>query len=124
MFQNWGFRPGARGVAVRGTASRAGRSPPLGPKASVHKTRGSRRAGRAGEPARGAPAASGSLADVPHRPRLPSCPPPGPTDRPRDLYGSFLWIIGISHTLTLSNCHQGSYFDKMHHALIRLREVI
>ena len=36
--------------------------------------------------------ASGNLADAPHRPRLPSCPPPGPpmgpVDRPRDLYGS------------------------------------
>ncbi len=45
-------------MAVRGTASRGpcpqalGRPPP-GPKAPVHKTRGSRRAGRAGEPAMG-----------------------------------------------------------------------
>ncbi len=86
MLHDWGFRQGARGVAVRGTASRAGRRP----KAPVHKI-GEAAFGRAGEPARGAPAASGSLADVPHRPRLPSCP----ADRPRDLYGSFLWIIGI-----------------------------
>ncbi len=65
-------------MAVRGTASRARRRP---------KALRSRRSGRVGEP----PGASGSLADVPHRPRLPSCP----TDRPRDLYGSFLRFIGI-----------------------------
>ncbi len=69
-------------MTVRGTASRAGRCPPLGPKALR-----SRRAGRTGEPARGAPAASGSLADVPQDPRLPSCPPIGPSHRPSDLYG-------------------------------------
>jgi len=38
--------------------------------------------GRLGEP----PGASGSLADDPHRPQLPSCP----ADRPCDLYGSLL----------------------------------
>jgi len=38
--------------------------------------------GRTGEP----PGASGSLADDPHRPQLPSCP----ADRPCDLYGSLL----------------------------------
>ncbi len=65
-------------MAVRRTASRGRRGP---------KALGNRRSGRAGEP----PGASGSLADAPHRLRLPS----GPADRPRDLYGSFLWIIGI-----------------------------
>ncbi len=39
--------------------------------------------------------ASGSLDDAPQDPRLPSCPPNGPTDRPSDLYGSLLRIIGI-----------------------------
>ncbi len=49
----------------------------------------------AGEPAVGVSGASKSLDDAPHRPRLPSCPPLGPADRPRDPYGSFPWIIGI-----------------------------
>ncbi len=40
--------------------------------------------------------ASASLDDAPHRLRLPSCPPPGPTDRPRDLYGPILRTFGIS----------------------------
>ncbi len=39
--------------------------------------------------------ASESLADVPHRPRLASYPPVGPTDRPRDLYGSLSTLLGI-----------------------------
>ncbi len=47
--------------------------PPQGPKAPVHKTRGSRRSGRAGEPAVASLAspgrASGSLGDAPQRPR-------------------------------------------------------
>ena len=42
-----------------------------------------------------AESASGSLDDVPHRPRLPSYPPIGPTDRLRDLYGSLSLILGI-----------------------------
>ncbi len=36
--------------------------------------------------------ASESLADVPHRPRLPSYP----ADRPRDLYGSLSALLGIN----------------------------
>ncbi len=40
--------------------------------------------------------ASESLDDVPHRPRLPSYPPDGPTHRPRDLYGSLSTLLGIS----------------------------
>ncbi len=40
--------------------------------------------------------ASESLDDVPHRPRLPSCPPLGPTDRQRDLYGSIIRTFGIT----------------------------
>jgi len=36
--------------------------------------------------------ASESLADVPHRLRLPSCP----ADRPHDLYGSIIRTFGIS----------------------------
>ncbi len=44
---------------------------------------------RAGEPAVGESVrASESLDDVPHRLRLPSYPPNGPTDRLHDLYGS------------------------------------
>ncbi len=66
------------------------------PKAPVHKIWGSRRSGRAGEPAVGESVrASESLADVPHRPRLPSYPPVGPTDRPRDLYESLIRTFGI-----------------------------
>ncbi len=61
------------------------------------KALGSRRSGRAGEPAVGdSMGASESLADVPHRPRLPSSPPNGPTDRRHDLYGSFSALLGIS----------------------------
>ncbi len=83
-------------MAVRGTASRGRRGPPPGPKAPTWKHGGSRRSGRAGDPA-GAPGrASGSLADDPHRQRLPSCPPLGPTDRQRDLYGSIIRTFGIS----------------------------
>jgi len=67
-------------VAVRGTASRGRRCP----KSPVHKTRGSRRAGRLGEP----PGASEGLDDVPHRPRPPSCPPYGPDGSPR----RSLWV--------------------------------
>ncbi len=40
--------------------------------------------------------ASESLDDVPHRPRLPSYPPNGPTDRLRDLNGSLSTTFGIS----------------------------
>ncbi len=60
------------------------------------KALGSRRSGRAGEPAVGeSVGASESLDDVPHRPRLPSYPPLGPTDRPRDLYESLSTLLGI-----------------------------
>ncbi len=55
------------------------------------KALGSRRSGRAGEPAVGESVrASESLADVPHRPRLASYPPNGPSHRLPDLYGSLL----------------------------------
>ncbi len=51
---------------------------------------GSRRSGRAGEPAVGeSVGASESLDDVPHRPRLPSYPPVGPPVGPTDR----LWVI-------------------------------
>ncbi len=39
---------------------------------------------------------SGNLDDARHRLRLPSCPPHGPTDRPRDLYGSLSARFGIT----------------------------
>ncbi len=39
--------------------------------------------------------ASESLDDVPHRPRLPSDPPLGPTHRLPDLYGSLSTLLGI-----------------------------
>ena len=39
--------------------------------------------------------ASESLADVPHRLRLPSYPPVGPTHRLHDLYGSLSALLGI-----------------------------
>ncbi len=58
------------------------------------KALGSRGSGRAGEPAVGESVrASGSLADVPHRPRLPSYP----ADRPRDLYESLSTLLGITY---------------------------
>ncbi len=65
---------------------------------------GSRRSGRAGEPAAGESVrASASLDDAPQDPRLPSCPPvgppvgppDGPTVRARDLYGSLSTRLGI-----------------------------
>jgi len=40
--------------------------------------------------------ASESLDDAPHRPRLASYPPVGPTDRLPDLYGSLSRTFGIS----------------------------
>ncbi len=70
-------------MAVRGTASHAGRCP----KSPVHKIWGSRRSGRLGEP----PGASEGLDDAPHRLRPPSCP----ADRPGDLYGSIIRTFGI-----------------------------
>ncbi len=60
------------------------------------KALGSRRSGRAGEPAAGdSMGAPESLDDVPHRPRLPSYPPVDPTDRLPDLYGSLSRTFGI-----------------------------
>ncbi len=56
--------------------------------------------------------ASGSLADDPHRPRLSSDPPLGPTDRPRDLHGSILRTFGMSTLLShapvfaMGSCHR------------------
>ncbi len=83
------------------------------PSAPWPKALGSRRSGRAGEPAAGeSVGASESLDDVPHRPRLPSYPPVGPTHRPpvgppvgpthrlRDLYGSLSALLGIRLTRT------------------------
>ncbi len=67
------------------------------PKRPRPKAVGSRRSGRAGEPAAGESVrASESLDDVPQDPRLPSYPPLGPTDRLRDLYGSLSARLGIS----------------------------
>ncbi len=43
--------------------------------------------------------ASESLDDAPQDPRLPSYPPDGPTDRPRDLYGSLSALLGISEPM-------------------------
>ncbi len=40
--------------------------------------------------------ASESLDDAPHRPRLPSYPPAGPTDRLPDLCGSLSTLLGIN----------------------------
>ncbi len=64
------------------------------------KALGSRRSGRAGEPAVGdSVGASESLADVPQDPRLRSYPPVGPTHRLRGLYGSLSALLGINHAL-------------------------
>ncbi len=86
-------------MAMRDLASHAPRLKAMGrPKAL-----GNRRSGRAGEPAAGESArASGSLDDVPHRPRLPFYPPVGPTDRLRDLYGSLSTHHGISRQVGAS----------------------
>ena len=70
------------------------------PKAPVHKIWGSRRSGRAGEPAAGeSVGASESLDDVPQDPRLPSYPPVGPPVGPPhrlpDLYESLSTLLGM-----------------------------
>ncbi len=76
---------------MQSIASPAGRRPPPG-----RKPLANRRSARAGEPAAGeSVGASESFADVPHRPRLSSYPPIGPTDRLRDLYGSLSTRLGI-----------------------------
>ena len=43
--------------------------------------------------------ASAGLDDAPQDLRLPSDPPIGPTDRPRDLYGSLSALLGIIPTI-------------------------
>ncbi len=59
------------------------------------KALGGHRSGRAGEPAVGESVrASESLADVPHRLRLPSYP----ADRPRDLYESLIRTFGMTYS--------------------------
>ncbi len=80
-------------MAMPGIASHGPRLKAMGrPKAL-----GSRRSGRAGEPAAGESLrASESLDDVPQDPRLPSYPPNGPSHRLRDLYGSLSARLGIS----------------------------
>ena len=84
---------------MQGIASHAPRSKALGrPKAL-----GSRRSGRAGEPAAGqSVGASESLDDVPQDPRLPCYPPGGPSDRLRDLYGSTSTTFGINVELAVA----------------------
>ncbi len=80
-------------MAMRDIGSHAPRLKAMGhPKAL-----GSRRSGRAGEPAAGESVrASESLDDVPQDPRRPSYPPVGPTDRLPDLYGSLSTFLGIT----------------------------
>ena len=79
-------------MEMRGIGSHAPRLKAMG----RSKALGSRRSGRAGDPAVGESGrASESLDDVPHRPRLPSDPPVGPTDRPHDLYGSLSALLGM-----------------------------
>ncbi len=73
-----------------------------------------------GGPAVGGPArASGSLADDPHRLRLPSYPPHGPphgpTHRPRDLYGSLSTKPRISpRFLYPEHLHRGPRRLRLH----------
>ncbi len=68
-------------MAMRDTGSHAPRLKAMGRR----KALGSRRSGRAGEPAAGeSVGASESLDDVPQGLRLPSYPPVGPTHRLRD----------------------------------------
>ncbi len=85
-------------MAMRVIASHAPRLKAMG----SPKALGNRRSGRAGEPAAGeSVGASESLDDVPHRPRLPSYPPVGPTHRLPDLYGSLSRTFGIRRARTL-----------------------
>ncbi len=78
---------------MRGIANPAPRLKAMG----RPKVLGSRRSGRAGEPAAGeSVGASERLDDVPQDPQLPSYPPVGPSDRLPDLYGSLSLILGIS----------------------------
>ncbi len=53
---------------------------------------------RAGDP----PGRRGAADDAGHRQGFPTHPPPGPTDRPRDLYGSLSTRLGIRQWLILS----------------------
>ena len=82
--------------AWRGDAGH--RKPCAPPKALGRpKALGSRRSGRAGEPAAGeSVGASESLDHAPHRPRLSSYPPGGPSDRLPDPYGSTSTTFGIN----------------------------
>ncbi len=92
-------------MAMRDIGSHAPRLKAMGrPKAL-----GSRRSGRAGEPAAGeSVGASESLADVPHRPRLPSYP----ADRLRDLYGSISRTFGISRAELFAKVLQDGHLDQ------------
>ncbi len=91
-------------MAMRDIGSHAPRLKVMGrPKAL-----GSRRSGRAGEPAAGeSVGASESLDDVPQDPRLPSYPPVGPTDRLPDLYGLLSTRLGISAIFVTAGSHFG-----------------
>ena len=91
-------------MAMRDIGSHAPHLKAMGrPKAPVHKIWGNRRSGRAGEPAVGESVrASESLDDVPHRLRLPSCPPVGPADRLHDLYGSLSTLLGLTPSAPVS----------------------
>ncbi len=83
-------------MAMRGIGSHAPRLKAM----ARPKALGSRRSGRAGEPAAGESVrASGSLDDASHRLRFPSYPLNGPSDRLPDLYGSLSRAFGISSWL-------------------------
>ncbi len=86
-------------MAMRDIGSHAPRLKAMG----IRKALGSRRSGRAGEPVAGeSVGASESLDDVPHRLRLPSDPPVGPTHRLHDLYGSLSTLLGLTPSAPVS----------------------
>ncbi len=64
----------------------------IGPSESLEKPPPVARANRQWAPV----GASAGLDDAPHRRRLPSCPPIGPSHRLRDLYGSLSTLLGIA----------------------------
>ena len=65
--------------------------------------------------------ASESLDDVPHRLRLPSCPPVGPTHRLPDLYGLLSALLGISKAFLgkVRKCSTSDASPTAHGAMLR-----
>ena len=98
--------------AWRGDAGH--RKPPATPSESLGKPPPVARANRQWAIRR---RASESLADVPHRPRLPSYPPIGPTDRLPDLYGSLSTLLGIRAGPPSNRADAPSIFHVIEHVI-------